>query len=58
MTPKLCAKSLSRLTCAAGAVITTAVIGLSINALAHHYEVAAQALATAQPVVVAQAKPR
>ncbi|HSB21927.1 MAG TPA: hypothetical protein VLE94_02335 [Burkholderiaceae bacterium] len=58
MTPTPRANPLLRLTCAAGAVITTAVIGLFIHALVHHYDMAAQASATAQPVVVAQAKPR
>jgi hypothetical protein len=50
--------ALLRLTCAAGATLTTAVIGLSINALAHHYDEAAEALAAAHPVVVAQTQPR
>jgi hypothetical protein len=50
--------ALLRLTCAAGATLITAVIGLSIHALARHYAEAAEALAAAQPVVVAKAQPR
>lgn len=55
-TPRSCL--LSRMTCAAGAVIVTAVIGLSIDALAHHYDMTAEALASAKAVVVAQAPQR
>jgi hypothetical protein len=58
MTPTPRANPLLRLTCAAGAALTTAVIGLSIQALARHYDEAAEALAAAQPVVVAWAQPR
>ena len=58
MTPMPRTRALLRLTCAAGAALTTAVIGLSIQALARHYDEAAEALATAHPVVVAQAQPR
>jgi len=58
MTPTPRANPLLRLTCAAGAVITTAVIGLFIHALARNYDMAAEALASAQPVVVAQAHQR
>jgi hypothetical protein len=52
------AHALLRLTFAACAALTTAVIGLSIHALARHYDEAAEALAAAQPVVVARAQPR
>jgi len=58
MTPTPRANPLLRLTCAAGAVITAAVIGLSIHALARNYDMAAEALASTQPVVVAQAQQR
>jgi hypothetical protein len=46
---------LSRLACAAGALMTTAVIGVAIHALARSYETAGERLATAQPAVVALA---
>jgi hypothetical protein len=58
MTPMPRTPAVLRLTCAACAVITTAVIGLSIQELAGHYDRAADALAAARPVVVAQAQPR
>lgn len=58
MTPMPRTRALLRLTCAAGAVITTVVIGLSIHALARNYDMAAEALASTQPVVVAQAQQR
>ena len=58
MTPMPRTHALLRLTCAACAVITTAVIGLSIQVLAGHYDRAPEALAAAQPVVVSQARPR
>jgi hypothetical protein len=50
--------ALLRLTCAAGAALITAVIGLSIQVLARHYDEPAAVLAAAQPAVVAQAQPR
>jgi hypothetical protein len=58
MNPTPRTDALLRLTCAAGAVITTAVIGLSIHSLARTYDVAAETQARAQPLVVAQAQPR
>jgi hypothetical protein len=47
-----------RLTCAAGAVLTTALIGLFIHSLAYGYDTAAKAQAATQPAVVAQARLR
>ncbi len=55
MTPIHHTNALSRLTCAAGAVISTAVIGLLIHSLARTYDVAAEAQAATRHVVVAQA---
>jgi hypothetical protein len=47
--------TLSRLTCAAAAMVTTTVIGLSIHALARNYEASGERLAAAQPALVALA---
>ena len=47
--------TLSRLACAAGAMLTTTVIGVAIHALASMYEVNGERLATAQPAMVALA---
>jgi len=58
MTPMPRTHALSRLTCAAAAVLTTVAIGLLIDSLARHYDQAAEASAAAHPVVVAQAQPR
>lgn len=49
------AKTLLRLVCAAAAIATTTVIGLSMHALARNYEAPAEKLATAQPTVLALA---
>jgi hypothetical protein len=49
---------LTRLACAAGAMVATIVIGLGIHALARSYEAVGETLATAQPSVVALAAKR
>lgn len=58
MTPMPRTHVLLRLTFGVGAVLSTTLIGLSIHALAHHYDDAAEALAAAKPVVVAQVPAR
>jgi hypothetical protein len=58
MTPVPRTNALLRLTCAASAVLTTALIGLSIHPLARTYDLAAETLAATAPVVVAHAQPR
>jgi hypothetical protein len=52
------ANALLRLTCAASAVLTTALIGLSIHSLARTYDLVADTLAATGLVVVARAQPR
>jgi hypothetical protein len=58
MTPTFRTNTLLRLTCAAGATLTTVVIGLLIDSLARNYHEQAEALAAARPVIVAHAQPR
>jgi hypothetical protein len=58
MTPTPCTNPLLRVTCAACAGLTTALIGLFVHSLARNYDVASGAQATAPHQVVAQAQPR